>query len=161
MESDGCRSASRQSGGSSAGAEQSSSTQGIFTAKVSKEWDGAAPKCHCRVYAVLYLSKTSKNPNRLFFGCPFFKISFQYWNFFLWLDHHTVKFEKKNDLNVVKEEGEEYDVEVHFRKLRIENKVAELEGRVCLIEKKNLLKTWLGWICVIGVFMSLFVKGLK
>ncbi|MED6136064.1 hypothetical protein PIB30_052482 [Stylosanthes scabra] len=112
MESDGCRSASRQSGGSSAGAEQSSSTQGIFTAKVSKEWDGAAPKCHCRVYAVLYLSKTSKNPNRLFFGCPFFK------------------FEKNNDLKAVKEEGEEYDVKVHFRRLRIENKVAELEGRV-------------------------------
>ncbi|MED6130109.1 hypothetical protein PIB30_114825, partial [Stylosanthes scabra] len=63
-----------QRSGSGVRAERSSSSaQGFFVANVGSERDGAAPKCKCGVYAILYLSKTSNNPNRLFFGCPFFK----------------------------------------------------------------------------------------
>ncbi|MED6188237.1 hypothetical protein PIB30_084122, partial [Stylosanthes scabra] len=72
MESEGGSSAARRSAGGGKG-ERSSSTQGFFVAKVGDERDGAARKCHCSVYAMLYLSRTANNPNKLFFGCPFFK----------------------------------------------------------------------------------------
>ncbi|MED6134817.1 hypothetical protein PIB30_040525 [Stylosanthes scabra] len=67
MESDGAATSSRRS-------ERSSSTQGVYMPSPGEEMDGVAPKCLCGVYAILYLSKTSSNPNRLFFGCPFFKV---------------------------------------------------------------------------------------
>ncbi|MED6189109.1 hypothetical protein PIB30_092531 [Stylosanthes scabra] len=73
MKSEGGLSASMRSAGGGRGDRSSAETQGFFAAKVGHERDRAAPKCHCGVYAVLYLSKTSTNPNRLFFGCPFFK----------------------------------------------------------------------------------------
>ncbi|MED6112871.1 hypothetical protein PIB30_065681 [Stylosanthes scabra] len=66
MESDRAATSSRRS-------ERSSSTQGVYMPSLGEEMDGVAPKCRCGVYAILYLSKTSSNPNRLFFGCPFFK----------------------------------------------------------------------------------------
>ncbi|MED6155855.1 hypothetical protein PIB30_009329 [Stylosanthes scabra] len=72
MESDGGSSASRRSAGGGRGQRSSSEIQGFMTA-VGNERDGVAPKCDCGVYAVLYLSRTSNNPNRLFFGCPFYK----------------------------------------------------------------------------------------
>ncbi|MED6128879.1 hypothetical protein PIB30_102394 [Stylosanthes scabra] len=74
MEIDGVSSGSHRSGSGRRGERSSSSTQGFFAAKVGNERDGAAPKCNCGVYVVLYLSKTTNNSNRLFFGCPFFKL---------------------------------------------------------------------------------------
>ncbi|KAL4395632.1 hypothetical protein AHAS_Ahas01G0011300 [Arachis hypogaea] len=38
------------------------------------EKNSIAPICKCGVYIILYKSTTSINPNRLFFGCPFFKV---------------------------------------------------------------------------------------
>ncbi|KAL4349762.1 hypothetical protein AHAS_Ahas10G0074400 [Arachis hypogaea] len=35
---------------------------------------GEHPKCKCRTYAIISRSRTAENPNRLFFGCPQFKI---------------------------------------------------------------------------------------
>ncbi|RYR39499.1 hypothetical protein Ahy_A09g045056 [Arachis hypogaea] len=32
------------------------------------------PKCKCRTYAIICRSRTPENSNRLFFGCPYFKI---------------------------------------------------------------------------------------
>ncbi|MED6109320.1 hypothetical protein PIB30_032315 [Stylosanthes scabra] len=83
MENDGVSSGSQRSGSGVRAERSSSSTQGFFATKVGNKRDGAAPKCRCGVYAILYLSKTSKNPNRLFFGCPFFKIGGPHCKFLL------------------------------------------------------------------------------
>ncbi|MED6118989.1 hypothetical protein PIB30_007879 [Stylosanthes scabra] len=92
MESDRVSSGSRGSSGGAVGRSErsSSSTQGVFLPNGVEDRDGVAPKCHCEVYVVLYMSKTTKNPNRLFFGCSFFKKArFPHCELFLWLDRHT------------------------------------------------------------------------
>ncbi|MED6170795.1 hypothetical protein PIB30_034596 [Stylosanthes scabra] len=70
MESDGAASSRRRSGGG-VRSEHSSSTQGVYVPRVGEDREGVAPKCHCGVYAIPYLSRTESNPNRMFFGCPF------------------------------------------------------------------------------------------
>ncbi|RYR01940.1 uncharacterized protein At4g04775-like [Arachis ipaensis] len=47
---------------------------------------GEHPKCKCNTYAVISRSRTTENPNRLFFGCPHFKEKQGYCNFFVWFD---------------------------------------------------------------------------
>ncbi|RYR46831.1 hypothetical protein Ahy_A07g032671 [Arachis hypogaea] len=37
--------------------------------------DAVVPRCFCGVYAIMYMSKTVSNPNRIFLGCPFYKVS--------------------------------------------------------------------------------------
>ena len=32
-------------------------------------------KCHCGRNAIIYISKTLKNPQRPFLGCPYFQVS--------------------------------------------------------------------------------------
>ncbi|MED6225874.1 hypothetical protein PIB30_097858, partial [Stylosanthes scabra] len=120
MEDDGVSSGSRRSGSALRGDRSSSSTQGFLATKVVNEGDGAAPKCKCGAYAILYLSKTSNNPNRLFFGCPFFKIQHAHCNFFLWLDRHVAKF-GKNGGPAANAGEEEDDVTIHFAKLNVDN----------------------------------------
>ncbi|MED6153230.1 hypothetical protein PIB30_099773 [Stylosanthes scabra] len=92
MEIHGVSSGSRRTAGIGDGKSDmsSSSPQGVFAAKVGDDRDGVAPKCHCSVYAILYLSKTANNP--MFFGYPFFKKArLAHCKFFLWLDRHTEK----------------------------------------------------------------------
>ncbi|QHO30400.1 uncharacterized protein DS421_8g232930 [Arachis hypogaea] len=35
---------------------------------------GEHPKCKCNTYAKISRSRTTENPNRLFFDCPYFKL---------------------------------------------------------------------------------------
>ncbi|RYR77551.1 hypothetical protein Ahy_A01g002057 [Arachis hypogaea] len=53
--------------------------------------DGIAPKCFCGVCDILYKSRTTTNPNRMFLGCPFFKVKERYCQYFVWLDEHLKK----------------------------------------------------------------------
>ncbi|MED6191719.1 hypothetical protein PIB30_003062 [Stylosanthes scabra] len=115
-----------------------SSTQGCFVAKAGNERDGAAPKCKCGVYAILYLSKTSNNPNQLFFGCPFFK-----------LDQHAAKFGKKEGMKC---EEDEEDVNEHFAKLNVDDRLGDLEDRVAAIKRKKSINTFL---IVMGFIIAL------
>ncbi|MED6167949.1 hypothetical protein PIB30_007621 [Stylosanthes scabra] len=148
MENDRVSSESRRS---------SSAMRGFFAAKVGNERDGVAPKCNCGVYAVWYLSNTSKNPNRLFFGCPFFKIGDRYCKYFLWLDRHAAKFRNTDGAPV--RYGEDEDVvNVHFAKLNVDNRLANLEARVAAIEKKKTMNMFLIWIGVIVVFLLVCVS---
>ncbi|MED6168803.1 hypothetical protein PIB30_014925 [Stylosanthes scabra] len=137
MEGDGVSSGSGRSGGDARGERSSLSMQGFFTAQVGHESDGATPKCHCGVYAVLYLLKTTANSNRPFFGCSFFKVRLHHCKIFLWLDRHTAKFGRFGDVKGGKEDD---DVNEHFGRMNIENRVANLEKKVAAIEKKNCLK---------------------
>ncbi|MED6142835.1 hypothetical protein PIB30_001035 [Stylosanthes scabra] len=108
MESGGVSSGSRGSASGAVGRSErsSSSTQGVFLPDGVEDSDGVAPKCHCGVYAVLYMLRTSSNPNRLFFGCPFFKkAEFPHCRFFRWLDRHIellASSAKKNVLRAMK-----------------------------------------------------------
>ncbi|QHO20638.1 uncharacterized protein DS421_11g339720 [Arachis hypogaea] len=49
-----------------------------------------APRCFCGVYAIMYMSKTVSNPNRIFLGCPFYKGKEGHCKFFVWLDEHLI-----------------------------------------------------------------------
>ncbi|MED6126843.1 hypothetical protein PIB30_082418 [Stylosanthes scabra] len=153
MESEGGSSASRRSAGGGRGDRSSAETQGFFAAKVGHERDGAAPKCHCGVYAVLYLSKTSNNPNRLFFGCSFFKIRLNHCKFFLWLDQHAANIERVADRKIVKEE--EDDVDEHFWRLDIEKRVSDLEDKIASIEKKGSFRAMV--VCVFALSLVIAV----
>ncbi|RYQ92497.1 hypothetical protein Ahy_B09g098729 [Arachis hypogaea] len=55
------------------------------------ERDGVAPKCSCSVYAILYKSRTTTNPNRMFLRCPFFKAKERHCRFVVLLDEHLKK----------------------------------------------------------------------
>ncbi|RYR04247.1 hypothetical protein Ahy_B06g083885 [Arachis hypogaea] len=50
-----------------------------------------APKCYCGVYAIMYKSRTTSNPNRVFLGCPLFKAKEPYCRYFVWMDEHLKK----------------------------------------------------------------------
>ncbi|MED6164098.1 hypothetical protein PIB30_086445 [Stylosanthes scabra] len=104
MESEGVSSGSRRSAGSGR-SERSSSTQGVFTAKVGDDRVGAALKCMCGVYAIQNLSRTAKNLNKLFFGCPFFKADLPHYKFFVWLNRHTAKLIKIGTREFEEEKG--------------------------------------------------------
>ncbi|XP_061344507.1 uncharacterized protein At4g04775-like [Gastrolobium bilobum] len=49
----------------------------------------AAPRCKCGRHIVVYTSKTDRNPNRAFFGCPNIKEKKPQCNFFRWVDDAT------------------------------------------------------------------------
>ncbi|QHO05651.1 uncharacterized protein DS421_14g447990 [Arachis hypogaea] len=53
-----------------------------------------APRCRCGTHAILFLSSTELNPNRLFFGCPHFKSTKLHCKFFTWLDDYVASFEE-------------------------------------------------------------------
>ncbi|RYR69783.1 hypothetical protein Ahy_A03g016333 [Arachis hypogaea] len=48
--------------------------------------------CNCRSYAILFESRTSKNPRRLFFGCSNFKNNRGHCKYFAWLDEYVASF---------------------------------------------------------------------
>ncbi|XP_061350505.1 uncharacterized protein At4g04775-like [Gastrolobium bilobum] len=43
-------------------------------------------RCKCGRQTIVYTSKTKRNPNRAFFGCPNFKDKKPFCNFFRWVD---------------------------------------------------------------------------
>ncbi|MED6147744.1 hypothetical protein PIB30_046613 [Stylosanthes scabra] len=159
MDSHGKSATSRRSAGGGIGERSSSSTHCFSPAKAKDEMNGAAPKCHCDFHAVLYLSKTTSNPNRLFFGCPFFKMREPHCKFFLWLDKHASKFGRVEEVNAHRVEHD--DAEVEFARLKIETRLSELENRVALIEQSSSRKTFVICVCLIVTMLYLIVSGQK
>ncbi|KAJ1414521.1 Zinc finger, GRF-type [Sesbania bispinosa] len=47
---------------------------------------GSGPQCDCGLKANVHTSKTRKNPNKAFYGCPMFKERKASCGFFSWLD---------------------------------------------------------------------------
>ncbi|RYR34225.1 hypothetical protein Ahy_A10g048972 [Arachis hypogaea] len=110
-----------------------------------------APKCNCGVYAIMYKSRTTSNPNRVFLGCPLFKAKEPYCRYFIWLDEHlkkirAVEFEALGAVD----EAERVAIEEQLlRNKDIEKKIEELERKLLSIESKKKLSLW--YIIVIGV----------
>ncbi|QHO05720.1 uncharacterized protein DS421_14g448510 [Arachis hypogaea] len=67
----------------------------VGSARARKKKIFAAPKCNCGIHAILFMSSTQSNPNRLFFGCPNFKIAESHCKYFLWLDEYVSLFEEE------------------------------------------------------------------
>ncbi|MED6143713.1 hypothetical protein PIB30_008353 [Stylosanthes scabra] len=151
MESDGGATSSRRS-------ERSSSTQGVYMPSVGEEMDEVAPKCRCGVYVILYLSKTSSNPNRLFLGCPFYKTQgrIPYCRYFKWLDQYTTKVDKAAAAAKCGEGAE--DVAEHFSIMEHEWRFSELEKRIACLEqrKKSIHMCYIMglFLFLVGVYMA-------
>ncbi|MED6225160.1 hypothetical protein PIB30_091019, partial [Stylosanthes scabra] len=64
---------------------------GVSSKMMSKKF--VAPICSCGDYALLFQSKTSSNPDRLFFGCQHFKRKGANCKYFVWLDEYVVCFQ--------------------------------------------------------------------
>ncbi|RYR49616.1 hypothetical protein Ahy_A07g036138 [Arachis hypogaea] len=112
MAFDGVSSSSRRSGG--VGREERFAEDSAPKGKDGK--DGISPKCFCGEHAILFMSKTSSNPNRLFLGCPFYKTDFvqvkqPHCKFFLWLDEHITRLGLSDSRNQGVKEFD--DIEEH------------------------------------------------
>ncbi|RYR09435.1 hypothetical protein Ahy_B05g077754 [Arachis hypogaea] len=118
MASDGVSSCSRRSGG--VGREEQSAEGSGPKGKDGK--DGVSPKCFCGEHAIMFMLKTSSNPNRLFLRCPFYKICITvrqlHCKFFLWLDEHIgrlglsdSRFQAEKELGYVEEDEWKHGME--------------------------------------------------
>ncbi|KAL4315317.1 hypothetical protein AHAS_Ahas15G0173000 [Arachis hypogaea] len=63
-----------------------------------KKW--VIPECNCGTYVVLFISRMELNPTRLFFGCPYFKISAPHCKYFAWLDEYVSSFNEDASKNL-------------------------------------------------------------
>ncbi|XP_061347950.1 uncharacterized protein At4g04775-like [Gastrolobium bilobum] len=103
-----------------------------------------APLCKCGRHNVVYTSKTIRNPNKSFFGCPNFKEKKPHCNFFTWVDDatsDTMELEdwtiNKLELNVAEMEfklnfldmklNDELQLEVNNHKMKINEHCIKIE----------------------------------
>ncbi|MED6195152.1 hypothetical protein PIB30_035367 [Stylosanthes scabra] len=128
MESDRAASSHRRSGGGGR-SERSSSTQGVCVPREGQEREGVAPKCHCGVYTIPYLSKTEMNPNREIAPLQVLYVA----------DLFTARI--ANDSSG-KAAIEEVDVREQFSRNELENRMHDLENRVAVLEKKKYINLY-------------------
>ncbi|QHO28288.1 uncharacterized protein DS421_7g215370 [Arachis hypogaea] len=81
---------------------RSSLSVSVGSVAVPKKKKFIDPRCRCGTHAILFLSSTELNPNRLFFGCPHFKNTKPHCKFFAWLDDYVASFEEfpRNSPNI-------------------------------------------------------------
>ncbi|MED6187046.1 hypothetical protein PIB30_072657 [Stylosanthes scabra] len=131
----------------------SGSTEGVFDSKCRDDRDGVAPKCYCGVYVILYRSRTRNNPNRLFFGCPYFRGSIPYCSFFMWLDKHCAQL---GVLKPTKHGVAEEDTYDNFAVSKVEDRIALLENRVAATEKMRNGNWWIVVANVIALMVAVY-----
>ncbi|RYR61056.1 hypothetical protein Ahy_A04g018158 [Arachis hypogaea] len=137
--SNGVSSNSRRSGGG--GREDQFAASSIPNGKDSK--DGISPKCFCRENTIMFLLKTRNNPNRLFMGCPFYKV-------FLWLDEHIARIGMTETRYLGKKKIG--DVEEHYGKQDMKIRITYLEKRIIVLEmKKNSIEWCIRVIFIVSV----------
>ncbi|RYR28776.1 hypothetical protein Ahy_B01g052946 [Arachis hypogaea] len=117
MASDGVSSSSRRNGGG--GRQDQFAASSVPNRKDDK--DGVSPKCFCGKNTIIFMSKTSSNPNRLFLGCPFFK--------------HIARL-GMTDTRYLGEK-EIGDVEEHHEKQDMKNRITFLEKNIVALEMKK------------------------
>ncbi|RYQ89438.1 hypothetical protein Ahy_B09g096087 [Arachis hypogaea] len=111
--------------------------------------EGVSPRCFCGENAILFMSRTSSNLNRLFLGCPFYKVRQPCCKFFLWLDEHVAGL----GVGVTRYLGKEGILhgEEPLRMKEMENKMLLLEKRIEALEVKKNQNGWI--ICVLFVIL--------
>ncbi|RYR04828.1 hypothetical protein Ahy_B06g084606 [Arachis hypogaea] len=136
MASDGVSSCSRRSGG--VGREEKFAEGSGPMGKDGK--DGVSPKCFCGEHAILFMSKTSSNPNRLFFNCPFF----------ISLELSDSGFQGEKEFG---------DVEEHQWNHDMENKINCIEKRIEALEwKKNPIR-WCIYVILIVLIAAILSRA--
>ncbi|RYQ96376.1 hypothetical protein Ahy_B08g092114 [Arachis hypogaea] len=98
--------------------------------------DDVAPRCFCEVYAIMYMSRTISNPNRVFLGCPFYKGKQSHCKFFVWVDEHLDRI-GSNGRIFDKRPLFEKEVEVVEEEDEFDHRIAVLEEKVTTLEKKK------------------------
>ncbi|KAL4398070.1 hypothetical protein AHAS_Ahas01G0255100 [Arachis hypogaea] len=134
---------------------------GSVGSRWKKKW--VAPECNCGIYAILFMSGTDMNPNRLFFRCPYFKTPTPHCKYFYWLDDYVASFNEDAAKTLLfgglklnqnhKEDHSSAD----------DNKVRELEERLLGLEI-DLKKARLNFSQIrcssVGCVMLAFVAGI-
>ncbi|RYR77584.1 hypothetical protein Ahy_A01g002110 [Arachis hypogaea] len=99
--------------------------------------DDVAPRCFCVVYAIMYMSKTISNPNKIFLGCPFYKKKQPHCKFFVWVDEHLARI-GSNGCIFDKRPLVEKEVEVVEEEEELDHRMAVMEEKVTTLEKKKI-----------------------
>ncbi|RYR74769.1 hypothetical protein Ahy_A02g009490 [Arachis hypogaea] len=107
-----------------------------YSVQVGNEKDGVALKCFCGVCVIFYMSKTNTNSNRLFFGCPFFKVKQPHYKFFVWVNDHIGRI-GRIELTRKLGDNQSFDVEEYFIKKEPENIVVDLKQRIIYLKNKK------------------------
>ncbi|RYR24456.1 hypothetical protein Ahy_B02g057959 [Arachis hypogaea] len=116
MVSDECSSSTRRSrGGDGERHERTVGNATPYSVQVGDEKDGVALKYFCGVYVIFYMSKTNTNSNRLFFGCPFFKVKQPHCKFFVWVNEYIGRI-RCIELTRTLGDNQSFDVEEYFEK---------------------------------------------
>ncbi|XP_020975896.1 uncharacterized protein LOC110270802 [Arachis ipaensis] len=119
--------------------------------------EGVSPKCFCEENGIMFMSRTTSNSNRLFLGCPFYKVKQPYCNFFLWLDEHIAGL----GIGVTRHLGQEQILhgEEHHWSKDMENRIMLLKKRIEALEVK---KNPIGWsICVMFIVLIVALFSCK
>ncbi|RYR34545.1 hypothetical protein Ahy_A10g049495 [Arachis hypogaea] len=132
---------------------RSISVSSVGSAGARKKKRFVAPKCNCGIHAILFMSSTQLNPNRLFFGCPYFKICSKHLlseilffslftvhivethcKYFAWLDEYVALFEKEQTSDHSLHGRNPKQNQLLDAAVLMEEKVSKLEDRVSGLE---------------------------
>ncbi|RYR20993.1 hypothetical protein Ahy_B03g066227 [Arachis hypogaea] len=113
---------------------RSISVSSVSSVGVRKKKRFVTPKCNCGIHVILFMSSTQSNPNRLSFGCPYFKTAESHCKYFLWLDAYVSLFEEEqiNDYSLYGRNPKQNHLLVAT--VSMEEKVTKLEDRVSGLE---------------------------
>ncbi|MED6216084.1 hypothetical protein PIB30_004109 [Stylosanthes scabra] len=92
-----------------------------------------APECNCGTYAILFMSSTCGNPNRLFYGCPYFKTPAPHCGFFKWLDEYVACCGQEMRKPLFQGGGKQFEG-LQSGSPQFDPKVYDLEDRVAGLE---------------------------
>ncbi|QHO56945.1 uncharacterized protein DS421_3g78130 [Arachis hypogaea] len=113
---------------------RSISVNSVGSAGVRKKKRFVAPKCNCGIHVILCMSSTQLNPNRLSFGCPYFKTAESHCKYFLWLDEYVLLFEEEQINNCSLHGRNPKQNHLLVAAVFMEEKVTKLEDRVSGLE---------------------------
>ncbi|RYR39941.1 hypothetical protein Ahy_A09g045580 [Arachis hypogaea] len=106
----------------------------VGSAEARKKKRFVALKCNCGIHAILFISSTHLNPNRLFFGCPYFKIAKSHYKYFAWLDEYIALFEEEQTSDHSLHGWNPKQNQLLDAVVSMEEKVSKLEDRVSGLE---------------------------
>ncbi|RYR42266.1 hypothetical protein Ahy_A08g038733 [Arachis hypogaea] len=125
--------------------------------------DGVAPRYFCGVYAIIYMSRTISNANRIFLICPFYKYIIleilagknnRIASFFLG-DEHLARIRSNSCISDKRHLGEK-DVEVIEEEEKLDHRMAVLEEVTALEKKKSInLLYWYNCMCCLYCFLCM------